>query len=90
MEGIDHGQFRDIWGSNCKVHFFGHSLSKTDGEKIIEIEHLSSQMIVYYVDQEDYESKVINLIDIFGKDVVIEKIRIKKILFVEIEKAIYQ
>ena len=37
-----------------------------------------------------HESKVINLIDIFGKDVVIEKIRIKKILFVEIEKAIYQ
>ena len=60
-------------------------MSKTDGDKIIEIESLSVQMIVFCRDQEDYESKVINLIDIFGKDVATEKIRTKKIIFIEID-----
>ena len=85
LEGIDNRQFNDLWGPNCKVYFFGHSLSKTDGDKIIEIESLSVQMIVFCRDQEDYESKVINLIDIFGKDVATEKIRTKKIIFIEID-----
>ena len=62
LDEIDHRQFHDLWGANCKVYFFGHSLSKTDGDKIIEMENLSLQMIIYYKDQEDYENKVINLI----------------------------
>ena len=63
----------------------GHSLSKTDGDKIIEMENLSLQMIIYYKDQEDYENKVINLINIFGKKDATEKIRFKKIIFMEIK-----
>ena len=55
LEEIDYRQFNDLCGSNCKVYFFGHSLSKTDGERIVEIENLSKQMIIFYRDQEDYE-----------------------------------
>lgn len=65
-------------------HFFGHSLSVTDGDVIREIRELSKKMIIYYRDQEDYEIKVINLIAVFGKEDAVEMIQTGFIEFVEI------
>lgn len=53
------------------VHFYGHSMDKTDGDIIKKLKELSSGFVIYVRDPikyDDYERKVINLIDIFGKD----------------------
>lgn len=74
-------------GINCPVHsyFFGHSLSITDGDIIEEIFKLSRRVTIYYLDQSDYESKVINLLKIFGKEMGTNMIQTGKIEFIKIE-----
>ena len=67
------------------TYFFGHSLSSTDGDVIRKIRKLSKQMIIYHYNQEDYEQKVINLIDIFGKEQSVEMIQTG---FIKFEKII--
>jgi hypothetical protein len=57
------------------LHFFGHSLGLTDSDVIREITEMSDKMTIYYLDQSDYESKVINLLHIFGKKDGVEKIQ---------------
>lgn len=49
------------------AYFFGMSMGKTDEDLIKEIMHKSSKSIIFYYDQYDYEGKVINLIDVFGR-----------------------
>lgn len=66
-------------------HFFGHSLGLTDSDVIKEIAGLSNKMTIYYLDQNDYESKVINLLHIFGKKDGVEKIQKEFIEFKEIK-----
>lgn len=66
-------------------HFFGLSMSITDGDMIREIEGLSTKCIVYFYNKDDYESKLINIIDVFGKQEAIHKIRTEKIKLVEIQ-----
>lgn len=65
-------------------HFFGHSLGLTDADVIREIAGMSDKMIIYYLDQSDYESKVINLLHIFGKKDGVEKIQTGFIEFEQI------
>ena len=67
------------------VHFYGHSMDKTDGDIIKLLHSLASGLVIYYYDQEDYEQKVINLIDIFGKERATEMIQTKWIKFVQCE-----
>ena len=46
-------------------------MDKTDGDIIKKLKELSSGFVIYVRDPikyDDYERKVINLIDIFGKD----------------------
>lgn len=50
------------------IHFYGHSMDKTDGDIIRELKRNSRGFVVYTYNQEDYEQKVINLIDVFGKE----------------------
>ena len=53
------------------VHFYGHSMDKTDGDIIKKLKELSSGFVIYVRDPAkypDYEQIVINLIDVFGKD----------------------
>ena len=57
------------------LYFFGHSLSKTDGDIIRNIINLAHKTTIYYYDQDDYEKKNINLIDVFGKENYINRIR---------------
>ena len=66
-------------------HFFGHSLSNTDGDIIREIVKLSDKLIIYHYDKKDFEQKVINLIDIFGKEKALELINEKIVEFIRLE-----
>lgn len=67
---------------NPIVHFYGHSMDKTDGDIIEKLKSLARGFVIYTYDQEDYEQKVINLIDVFGKEKATELIQTKFIEFV--------
>lgn len=69
------------------AYFFGHSLSNTDGDIIREIEKKSHRLIIYFYDQKDYEQKLINIIDIFGRDKALELINGDKADFIQLEVA---
>lgn len=63
------------------VHFYGHSLDRTDEDIIKQLEGLSGGFIIYTYDDNDYAQKVMNLIDIFGKDKATKMIQLKFIKF---------
>lgn len=77
------------YDSGCQicavVYFYGHSMDKTDGDIILTLDSTASQFIIFIYDQEDYERKVINLIDIFGKERAIENIQSKRFIFIKME-----
>ncbi|WP_075678468.1 AbiH family protein [Roseburia sp. 831b] len=50
------------------VYFYGHSMDKTDGDIIVKLRSLARGFVIYIYNQDDYEQKVINLIDVFGKE----------------------
>ena len=53
---------------------FGHSLDPTDGDiikKLIDNEFIDTT--IYYLNEADLESKVMNLIKVIGEDHLIEK-----------------
>ncbi|WAJ22890.1 AbiH family protein [Lacrimispora xylanolytica] len=70
------------------IYFFGHSLSNTDGYIIKDIEVLAGKIVIYFYNQEDYESKVVNIISVFGKKRALELLDCKKITFEELENGI--
>lgn len=57
----------DIKAEKPLVHFYGHSMDKTDGDIIKTLRKMSGGFVIYKCSQEDYEQKVVNLIDVFGK-----------------------
>lgn len=65
------------------VHFYGHSMDKTDEDIIKKLSSLSSGFVIYFYNQRDYEQKVINLIDVFGKECATQMIQTKWIRFVQ-------
>ena len=67
------------------IHFYGHSMDKTDGDIIQKLRSLASGFVIYKYNQEDYEQKVINLIDVFGKEKAIRMIQAGWIKFVQCE-----
>lgn len=56
------------YGNVTTVHFYGHSMDNTDGDIIRKLKKLSDGFVIYKYNQEDFEQKVINLIDVFGKE----------------------
>lgn len=68
------------------IHFYGHSMDKTDGDIIQKLCSMASGFVIYKYNQEDYEQKVINLIDIFGKEQATQMIQTGFIKFVQCEK----
>lgn len=64
------------------IHFYGHSMDKTDGDIIQKLRTKADGFVIYTYNQEDYEQKVINLIEVFGKDEATELIQTKFIEFV--------
>lgn len=63
------------------IHFYGHSMDKTDGDIIRELRKSSRGFVIYTYNQEDYEQKVINLIDVFGKEEATKMIQNRFIKF---------
>lgn len=59
------------------TYFFGHSLSNTDGDLIRLIYKFSKKIVIFYLSNSiinDYEQKIINLIETLGKNNVINGI----------------
>lgn len=48
------------------VDIFGHSLDTTDRDILLKIMNFASYTTIYYLNQGDYEQKILNLIRIFG------------------------
>lgn len=68
-----------------RIFFYGLSMDKTDGDMIRKLWDDSHRFVIFYYSQSDYEQKVINLIDVFGKDIITE-IQEKNITFIQCEK----
>lgn len=51
-----------------ELHIYGHSLDTTDEDILKYIMVASKKIYIYYYTQEDYESKVINLIALYGRE----------------------
>lgn len=72
------------------VHVFGHSLDITD-KGILDFFFTNQsvrKVIIYFNDQKSYERQVINLVEMYGKDEIIEKIANGRIFFLQIEESI--
>lgn len=68
------------------VYIMGHSLSKTDKGILRDLFENGNvlKICVYYHSQTAYEEQVLNLIDMFGKDYVIDQTAIERIEFIEL------
>lgn len=72
-----------------KVYIMGHSLGMTDKEilKDFFLEKYVSEITIFYHSQYAYEQLVISLIEMFGKDFVIEQTGSERVKFVELKSA---
>ena len=83
----DHPTLSDL---SVKVYIMGHSLNSVD-EGVLEDffeEPNVKQIKIFYHSQEDYENKVINLVDMFGKDFVIDQTSQERIVFEKLRPAV--
>jgi len=67
------------------IHILGHSLDLTDKEKLVYIFNNARSVIIYYLNSDDYEDKVIKVIYLLGKSKAVERINDKSIDFKKIE-----
>lgn len=86
IQSIPFKEYEGISESYPTVYFLGLSMGRTDGDIIKRIISQSIKAIIFYYDQDDYESKVINLIDIYGRNEVEEMVERKSIEFVWLDK----
>lgn len=70
---------------NPIIHFYGHSMDKTDEDIIIKLKSLARKFVIYTYNQEDYEQKVINLIRVFEKEEATKMIQTGFVGFVQCE-----
>lgn len=73
--------------SPATVHIIGHSLDKTDRGILKDIFNARyiERIYIYYHNQSAYESQVINLIEMLGRDFVIEQTAEERIEFVQLQ-----
>lgn len=71
--------------NSTTTYFFGMSMGKTDEDLIKQIIGRSDKIIIFYYDQEDYEGKVVNLIDVFGREKIEKWLNSDKIKFEELK-----
>ena len=69
--------------SGYHLHIYGHSLDVTDEDILKYVIDGAKKVYIYYYDQADYESKVINLIALYKREDVEKNIENKDIEFVE-------
>ncbi|WP_167957347.1 AbiH family protein [Anaerosporobacter faecicola] len=85
-------EFTALEDAPIKVYILGHSLGMTDKEilKDFFFEGNVSEITIFYHNLHAYEQLVISLIDMFGKDFVIEQTGIERIKFVELKPAVVE
>lgn len=66
-----------------ELHIYGHSLDITDKDILLYTMENACKIYIYYYDQEDFEHKVINLINLFGREKTEENIQSKHFDFIE-------
>jgi hypothetical protein len=80
------GRYRDYEEfekeNTLNISIFGHSLGETDKDILKEfIEYKYSNTTIYYLNEEDYKTKIINLAHILGQDKAIEFVGNGKVVF---------
>lgn len=73
---------------DVRSYFFGMSMGKADEYYIKRIISHCHQSVIYYYSQKDFEEKVINLIDIYGRKALETYINNERIVFEKLEKAV--
>ena len=68
------------------VYFLGLSMGRTDEDIIKNIIDKAEKSIIFYYDQDDYEGKIINLIDIYGRTNVETMMEEDDIEFIKLDK----
>lgn len=63
---------KDTKKENICSFFFGHSLSKTDGDIIRTIIYESDQVVIFYHNDRQHREEITNLVTILGKDTLID------------------
>jgi len=84
---MSHGVYRE---QEYSLHIFGHSLDETDEDILKELigesysgnEFKAKRVVIYYYDSDDYEQKVINLLNLYGREKVENAMENGKIKFV--------
>ncbi len=84
--------------NDYELYIYGHSLDETDKDvlKFVigdfddrnQFQMKARKVIIYYYDQQDFELKVINLITLFGRDIVEKNMDDNKIIFIKIDSNI--
>lgn len=72
--------------SDVNVYFFGMSMGRTDGEIITEIINHANFVKIFYYNQQDFESKVKNISEIFGGRYIESAMSNGTIEFIELQK----
>lgn len=82
-------EFTTLEDTPIKVYIMGHSLGMTDKEilKDFFLEKYVSEITIFYHSQYAYEQLVISLIELFGKDFVIEQTGSGRVKFVKLKSA---
>lgn len=86
LRSIDFMSHEGIDRIKPTIYFLGLSMGRTDEDIIKKVIHESLKSIIFYYNQDDYESKVINLIDIYGRNKIEEMIENQNIEFVKLDK----
>lgn len=66
------------------IHFFGHSLDKTDKEELVQLLEWGTYVTVYYLDLDDKCEKIMKIIDLLEKEKAVKRIKEKTIVFEQI------
>lgn len=84
--------------NDYELYIYGHSLDETDKDVLKfaigdfddrnRFQMKARKVIIYYYDQQDFELKVINLITLFGRDIVEKNMDDNKIIFIKIDSNI--
>lgn len=84
--------------NDYELYIYGHSLDETDKDVLKfaigdfddknQFQMKARKVIIYYYDQQDFELKVINLITLFGRDIVEKNMDDNKIIFIKIDSNI--
>lgn len=87
---VTNPKFSALEDEKTKVFVMGHSLNKVD-RGILQNFFLNQdvgKLTIFFHNQEGYEQNVINLVDMFGKDYVIDQTGKERIVFQRLEPAV--